>query len=108
MFVINLAVCDFLMMTKTPIFIYNSFNRGYALGSAYCQAFAFIGSLSGIGAAITNACIAYDRYHVIANPLGGKLTKIKALFFVFLIWCYTIPWAVFPLMQLWGRFVPGE
>lgn len=60
-FVINLAFCDFLMMTKTPIFIYNSFNHGYALGSAGCQAFALMGSLSGIGAAITNACIAYDR-----------------------------------------------
>ena len=35
--------------------------RGYALGHTYCQIFAFIGSLSGIGAGMTNACIAYDR-----------------------------------------------
>lgn len=61
-FVINLALCDFVMMMKTPIFIYNSFNHGYALGSAGCQIFALMGSLSGIGAAITNACIAYDRF----------------------------------------------
>lgn len=60
-FVVNLAFCDFMMMTKTPIFIYNSFNRGYELGYTGCQVFAFVGSLSGIGAAITNACIAYDR-----------------------------------------------
>lgn len=60
-FVINLAFCDFMMMSKTPIFIYNSFNHGYALGSTGCQVFALMGSLSGIGAAITNACIAYDR-----------------------------------------------
>lgn len=60
-FVINLAFCDFMMMLKTPIFIYNSFNHGYALGAAGCQVFALMGSLSGIGAAITNACIAYDR-----------------------------------------------
>lgn len=63
-FVINLAICDFTMMLKTPIFIYNSFNHGYALGSTGCQIFALMGSLSGIGAAITNACIAYDRYSV--------------------------------------------
>lgn len=31
-FVVNLAICDFLMMVKTPIFIYNSFNRGFASG----------------------------------------------------------------------------
>lgn len=61
-FVINLAFCDFIMMTKTPIFIYNSFNRGYALGHLGCQVFALMGALSGIGAAITNAAIAYDRW----------------------------------------------
>lgn len=135
-FVVNLAFCDFMMMTKTPIFIYNSFNRGYELGILGCQVFAFMGSLSGIGAAITNACIAYDRweifiklicnphaifseggveslfwhssrYNVITNPLEGKLSMPKALFMVLLIWSYTIPWAVFPLLELWGRFVPG-
>lgn len=105
-FVINLALCDFMMMSKTPIFIYNSFNHGYALGSAGCQIFALVGALSGIGAAITNACIAYDRYHVIANPLEGKLTMTKAIFIVILIWFYTIPWALFPYFKVWGRFVP--
>lgn len=50
-----------MMMTKTPIFIYNSFHRGYALGPTGCQVFALVGALSGIGAAMTNACIAYDR-----------------------------------------------
>jgi r-opsin len=61
-FVVNLAILDFLMMTKAPIFIYNSFNKGFAAGHTACQIFAFIGSCSGIGAAVTNACIAYDRY----------------------------------------------
>ena len=62
MFVINLAFCDFVMMLKTPIFIYNSFNTGFALGNLGCQIFGFMGSLSGIGASMTNAAIAYDRY----------------------------------------------
>lgn len=31
----------------------------------------------------------------------------KAIFMVVLIWAYTIPWAVFPLLEFWGRFVPG-
>lgn len=61
MFIVNLAICDFLMMVKTPIFIYNSFTRGFTTGYLGCQIFAFIGSLSGIGAGATNACIAYDR-----------------------------------------------
>ena len=49
------------MMAKAPVFIYNSFNRGFASGALGCQLFAFVGALSGIGAAMTNACIAYDR-----------------------------------------------
>lgn len=107
-FVVNLAICDFLMMIKTPIFIYNSFNRGFASGIIGCQVFAFIGSISGIGAGATNACIAYDRYNTIARPFDGKLTHTKALFMTLLIWAYTAPWAILPVMELWGRFVPGK
>lgn len=60
-FVINLAICDFLMMSKVPILIYNSFHRGMALGPLWCETYGLIGAISGVGAAITNAFIAYDR-----------------------------------------------
>nr|APY20653.1 ultraviolet sensitive opsin [Pogonus chalceus] len=105
-FVVNLAICDFIMMLKTPIFIYNSFSRGFATGHVGCQIFAFMGSLSGIGAGMTNACIAYDRYTTIAKPFDGKLTRTKALFMTGCIWAYTIPWGILPLLEIWGRFVP--
>lgn len=62
MFVVNLALCDFFMMLKAPVFIYNSFNTGFALGNLGCQIFGFMGSMTGIGASMTNAAIAYDRY----------------------------------------------
>ncbi|KAF5306954.1 hypothetical protein FQA39_LY00184 [Lamprigera yunnana] len=106
MFVVNLAFCDFIMMLKMPIFIYNSFNRGYALGHIGCQIFGFVGSLSGIGAGMTNAFIAYDRHATISNPLEGRLTRTKALVIIFFIWAYTFPWAVLPMFEVWGRFVP--
>ncbi|KAL3285106.1 hypothetical protein HHI36_019230 [Cryptolaemus montrouzieri] len=106
MFVVNLAFCDFLMMLKTPIFIYNSFYRGFALGQMGCQIFAFMGSLSGIGAGMTNACIAYDRYTTITKPFDGKLTRTKAFVMIVAIWLYTIPWAVMPITEVWGRFAP--
>nr|QWV42636.1 ultraviolet sensitive opsin [Lytta caraganae] len=106
MFVLNLAICDFIMMLKTPIFIYNSFYRGYALGHIGCQIFGVMGSVSGIGAGMTNACIAYDRYTTITRPFDGKVTKIKALILIIAVWVYTIPWAVLPSMEIWGRYVP--
>nr|BAQ54846.1 opsin, ultraviolet sensitive type [Asiagomphus melaenops] len=106
MFVVNLAILDFLMMSKTPIFIYNSFNQGFALGGIGCQIFAFVGSVSGIGAGVTNAAIAFDRYRAIARPFDGKLSSGKVIVILLLIWGYTLPWALFPLLDIWGRFVP--
>nr|WCQ76402.1 ultraviolet sensitive opsin 2 [Byrrhus pilula] len=106
MFVVNLAFCDFIMFVSIPIFIYNSFNRGFAAGYLGCQIYAFVGSLSGIGAGMTNACIAYDRYTTIAKPFDGKLTRTKALLMIVCIWGYTLPWATLPMFEVWGRYVP--
>ncbi|KAE8573768.1 opsin, ultraviolet-sensitive [Halyomorpha halys] len=106
LFVVNLAICDFLMMLKTPIFIYNSFNRGFALGHTGCQIFALVGSFSGIGASATNAIIAYDRYRAIAKPFAGKMSRAKAVLYIILIWAYVSPWALMPLFEVWSRYVP--
>lgn len=105
-FVVNLAILDFLMMVKAPIFIYNSFHKGFAAGHLSCQIFAFIGACSGIGAAMMNACIAYDRYTTIARPFDGRVTKGRALIMVIFVWSYTLPWAIMPMLDIWGRFVP--
>nr|QWV42635.1 ultraviolet sensitive opsin [Trichodes sinae] len=105
-FVVNLAFCDFMMMLKTPVFVYNCFHKGYALGHLGCQIFASMGSLSGIGGGMTNACIAYDRYTTITKPFDGKITRPKAIVMVLLVWIYTVPWTVLPLTEVWGRFVP--
>jgi len=45
--------------------IYNSMNLGFASGTMWCQVFAFVGSVTGIGAAATNVCIGYDRYRYV-------------------------------------------
>uniref|UniRef100_T1H6W2 G-protein coupled receptors family 1 profile domain-containing protein n=1 Tax=Megaselia scalaris TaxID=36166 RepID=T1H6W2_MEGSC len=71
--VVNLALCDFFMMAKTPVFIYNSFSQGYAMGHLGCQIYGVIGSYTGIGTSTTNAFIAYDRYNVITRPMEGKM-----------------------------------
>ncbi|XP_065345505.1 opsin, ultraviolet-sensitive-like isoform X2 [Cloeon dipterum] len=105
-FVINLAVADFLMMSKTPIFIINSFHEGYALGHVGCQLYGLVGAYSGFVQAASNACIAYDRYKCISSPLDGKVGKKKAITLALLTWTWATPWALLPLFQIWGRFVP--
>nr|AAD34222.1 rhodopsin [Papilio glaucus] len=104
--VVQLAILDFLMMLKAPIFIYNSIKRGFAAGVIGCQIFAFMGSVSGTAAGLTNACIAYDRHSTITRPLDGRLSRGKVLLMMVCVWVYTAPWAILPQLQIWGRYVP--
>jgi len=46
------------------------------------------------------------KISVIARPLDGKLSRGQVILFIVLIWAYTIPWALMPIMHVWGRFVP--
>ncbi|XP_063828202.1 opsin-2 [Ostrinia nubilalis] len=104
--ILQLAILDFIMMAKAPIFIYNSAMRGFATGALGCQIFALMGAYSGIGAGMTNACIAYDRHSTITRPLDGRLSKGKALLMIAVVWIYATPWALLPLFKIWGRYVP--
>ncbi|KAL4707713.1 hypothetical protein ACJJTC_014894 [Scirpophaga incertulas] len=104
--ILQLAILDFIMMLKAPIFIYNSAMKGFASGTVGCQIFAVMGAYSGIGAGMTNACIAYDRHSTITRPLDGRLSRGKALLMITVIWIYATPWALLPLFQIWGRYVP--
>nr|AEG80169.1 ultraviolet-sensitive visual pigment [Dione juno] len=104
--ILNLAIFDFIMMAKAPIFIYNSAMRGFATGALGCQIFSVMGSYSGIGASMTNACIAYDRHSTITRPLDGRLSRGKALLMIACVWIYATPWSLMPLFNVWGRFVP--
>nr|APY20668.1 ultraviolet sensitive opsin 1 [Steraspis amplipennis] len=106
MFIVNLAFCDFVMMMESPFFVYNAFNKGYATGHIGCQIFAALGTISGIGAGATNACIAYDRCTTITNPLEGRLSRTKAIIMIIFVWMYTTPWVVLPGLEIWGRFTP--
>nr|AMH38608.1 opsin Rh3 [Platyeriocheir formosa] len=106
MFVINLAVLDFIMMLKTPVFIVNSLNEGPVWGKLGCDVFGLMGSYAGVGGAVTNAAIAFDRYKTIAKPFEAKMSRSTAFLLVLAIWAYASPWSLLPLFGIWGRFVP--
>jgi r-opsin len=102
----NLAIFDLLMATEMPFFIANSFYerlRGHHLA---CNLYAAAGSLSGIGGAITNAMIAFDRYKCISSPMN-RLTKNNVLVLIFVTWLWAVPPTLLPALQIWGRFLPG-
>uniref|UniRef100_A0A8D8R7C2 Opsin, ultraviolet-sensitive n=2 Tax=Cacopsylla melanoneura TaxID=428564 RepID=A0A8D8R7C2_9HEMI len=106
LFVVNLALMDFFMMAKTPVFIYNSFNQGYALGHFGCQIYGLVGAITGIGQSLTNVAIAYDRYRVIAKPMDGRMSFSKAFMILIGIYLYVLPIALLPYFEKWSRFVP--
>lgn len=106
MFIVSLACTDFLMMAKTPIFIYNSFGLGPVTGLTSCRVYGVLGAISGAGGASTNALIAFDRYRTIARPFDGKLSKTQVMLLILVQYSLVIPTAVAPALELWGRFVP--
>jgi r-opsin len=57
----NLDGCIY-RMAKTPIMIINSYNEGPIWGKFGCDIFALLGSYNGIGSAMNNVAIAYDRH----------------------------------------------
>nr|BAO73879.1 opsin [Hasarius adansoni] len=107
MFVIGLALADLLMMSKTPVFIYNCFHLGPVFGQLGCDIYGVVGTYSGIGSAFCNAVIAYDRYRVIVHPFSKSgMTKTKAIAILIIVYLYITPFAILPALQIWSRFVP--
>ncbi|KAI1303670.1 Opsin Rh3 [Halotydeus destructor] len=104
--ILNLAASDFLMILKTPIFIFNSFNFGPSLGHAGCQVYGFVGGLSGTSAIMTIAFMALERYLSIRYPFRGRINSSRALVIVGVIWTYSFTFASIPLFKLYSRYVP--
>lgn len=50
----------------------------------------------------------FDRHSTITRPLDGRLSKGKVLLMMAFVWIYCTPWALLPLLKIWGRYVPGE
>nr|BAQ54782.1 opsin, short-wavelength sensitive type [Macromia amphigena] len=105
-FVANLAIFDMLMMSKLPLFVMNSIVEGQIFGKIGCDIFGLVGSYSGIGAAITNAAIAYDRYRTIAFPLDGRLGMKAAICIIIFTWIWATPFSILPLLEIWSRYTP--
>ncbi|CAG4993339.1 unnamed protein product [Parnassius apollo] len=107
--VANLALSDFLMLAKTPIFIFNSFNLGPALGKTGCVVYGFLGGLTGTTSIATLTAIALDRYWAVVRPLEPlrALTAIRARLLAVAAWLYAAIFSAIPALDIgYGRYVP--
>ncbi|CAH0407437.1 unnamed protein product [Chilo suppressalis] len=107
--VANLALSDFLMLAKTPVFIYNSFYLGPALGKPGCIIYGFLGGLTGATSIATLSAIALDRYWAVVRPLEPlrALTAIRARLLAVSAWLYAAIFASIPAFDFgFGHYVP--
>ncbi|XP_043912525.1 melanopsin [Protopterus annectens] len=108
MFIINLAVSDFLMsVTQTPVFFVTSLHKRWIFGEKGCEIYAFCGALFGITSMITLMVIALDRYFVITRPLTsiGVISKKRAAIILCGVWIYSLAWSLPPFFG-WSAYVP--
>nr|XP_055032865.1 inactive ubiquitin carboxyl-terminal hydrolase 54 isoform X4 [Misgurnus anguillicaudatus] len=108
MFIINLAVTDFLMCaTQTPTFFTTSMHKRWIFGEKACELYAFCGALFGICSMITLMIIAVDRYIVITRPLAsiGVMSRKRALVILAAAWLYSMGWSLPPFFG-WSAYVP--
>ncbi|XP_064177073.1 melanopsin-A-like [Anguilla rostrata] len=108
MFIINLAVTDFLMcITQTPIFFITSMHKRWIFSEKGCELYAFCGALFGICSMITLTVIALDRYFVITRPLAsiGVMSRRRAMLILAASWVYSMGWSLPPFFG-WSAYVP--
>ncbi|XP_068149811.1 opsin, ultraviolet-sensitive [Drosophila tropicalis] len=100
--VMNLAICDFLMLVKCPIAIYNNIKEGPALGDIACRIYGFVGGLSGTCAIGTLTAIALDRYNVVVHPLQPlrRCSRLRSYLVIVMIWCYSFLFAIMPALDI--------
>ncbi|XP_030384580.1 opsin Rh5 [Scaptodrosophila lebanonensis] len=104
--ILNLAIFDLFMCTNMPHYLINGALGYIAGGDLGCDIYALNGGISGMGASITNAFIAFDRYKTISNPIDGRLGYGQIIMLIILSWFWATPFSVFPLFQIWGRYIP--
>ncbi|KAL4716659.1 hypothetical protein ACJJTC_008294 [Scirpophaga incertulas] len=107
--VANLALSDFFMLAKTPVFIFNSFHFGPALGKPGCIIYGFLGGLTGATSIATLSAIALDRYWAVVRPLEPlrALTTVRAKLLATGAWIYAALFSSIPAFDFgYGHYVP--
>ena len=107
MFVVNLAVSDFMMMfTMFPPLVINCYYETWSLGPLMCEIYGMCGSLFGCVSIWSMTWIAYDRYNVIVKGISAKrLSTSRAVFYILITWVFALVWTISPVFG-WNRYVP--
>ncbi|GJQ68970.1 hypothetical protein Trydic_g6155 [Trypoxylus dichotomus] len=95
------------MMCMIPIFLYNTYHFGPALGSIGCKFYGFLGGISGTVSICILSAISFDRFHVIKYPLTRQPSHTRTKFFIFICWIYGAVFSLIPAFDIGlGTYVP--
>lgn len=106
-FIVNLAICDFMMAIFAMPYSFGSviLNR-WPFGNFWCQTTGFWNMLLSLAAVLTLATISIDRYIAVIKPLQyrAKMTIQWALAMISFVWLQSTIFSIIPIILGWYRF----
>ena len=106
-FIVNLALCDFLMaLLAMPFSLGAVVVSKWPFGAIMCHLTGFVDQILSISAILTLATISVDRFYAVIKPLQyrAKMTMQKALRSIVYVWVQAFVFAVVPAVSRWYVF----
>ncbi|XP_077155950.1 G-protein coupled receptor 83 [Ranitomeya variabilis] len=100
LFIVNLAVADILItLLNTPFTLARFVNSTWMFGKGMCHVSRFAQYCSLHVSALTLTAIAVDRHQVIMHPLKPRISTVKGVACIAIIWimatCFSLPHAIY-------------
>lgn len=108
-FIVNLAICDFIMaLFAMPFSIGAIIAQQWPFGDFMCQVTAFWNMVLSLSAVLTLASISIDRYVAVIKPLQyrAKMTVQWALLMILFVWFQGTIFSLIPVGFGWFEFNP--
>ncbi|XP_043560982.1 probable G-protein coupled receptor 83 [Chiloscyllium plagiosum] len=100
LFVVNLAVADIMItLLNTPFTLVRFVNSNWVFGKLMCHISRFAQYCSVHVSVLTLTAIALDRHQVIMHPLKPRMSTVKGVICIIVIWimatCFSLPHAIY-------------
>ncbi|XP_009874558.1 PREDICTED: probable G-protein coupled receptor 83 [Apaloderma vittatum] len=100
LFIVNLAVADIMItLLNTPFTLARFVNSTWIFGKGMCHVSRFAQYCSLHVSALTLTAIAVDRHQVIMHPLKPRISTVKGVIYISVIWimatCFSLPHAIY-------------
>ncbi|KAL4630823.1 putative G-protein coupled receptor 83 [Arapaima gigas] len=100
LFIVNLAVADVMItLLNTPFTLVRFVNSTWVFGELMCHISRFAQYCSVHVSALTLTAIAVDRHQVIMHPLKQRMSMIRGVICIIVIWvtasCLSLPHAIY-------------